>query len=160
MAESVVFPKTAVGVGDKWSHDYKANDELGQREAHADFEILASEMKGSIDTFKIKMDFSEKSGAHPIHTTGTFSVEKSSGDTIVSDNEVENLTFGGDEATMWLGKFRSERVSGSPFDAAASAASKPETKTIDDVSKVSTNCLATSRCTAKKRTGAKPSMPK
>ena len=135
VAESVVFPKTAVGVGDKWSHDYKANEELGQREAHADFEILASEMKGSIDTFKIKMDFREKSGAHPIHTTGTFSVEKSSGDTIASESEVENLTIGGDEATMWLGKFRSERVSGSPFDNAASAASKPETKTIDDVVK-------------------------
>ena len=41
VANSVIFSKTAVGVGDKWSHEYKASD-LGVHDAHADFEILAS----------------------------------------------------------------------------------------------------------------------
>ena len=134
VANSVVFPKTAVGVGDKWSHDYKASD-IGQRDAHADFEVIASETKAGVDTFKIKMEFKETSGAKPLHVTGTYSVEKSSGDTVESDATVENMAFGGADAITANGKMHSERTSGSPFDLEKSNASKPETKTIDDTVK-------------------------
>ncbi len=133
-SQSVVFPATAVGVGDKWAHEYKNDDRLGSRDAHADFEVLASEMKGTIDTFKVKMEFREKSGSHPMHTVGTFSIEKSTGDAIVSDMEIENAP-GPNENIVFNGKSHSERTSGSPFDAAASAASKSEVKTIDDIVK-------------------------
>jgi hypothetical protein len=134
VAQSLVYPAVAVGVGDKWSRDFTNDDTLGRRDAHADFEVLASEMKGAVDTFKVKMEYREKTGSHPIHTVGTFVVEKSSGDALVSDVDMENEP-GPDENTVLTGKLHSERVSGSPFDAAASAASKPETKTIDDVVK-------------------------
>jgi hypothetical protein len=134
VAQSVVYPPNAVGVGDKWSRDYKNDDTLGNRDGHADFEILSSEMKGTIDTFKIKMEFREKSGSHPIHTTGTFVVEKSSGDAIVSDIDMENEP-GPTEEIVLTGKLHSERSSGSPFDAAASAARMSEVKTIDDIVK-------------------------
>ena len=134
VADSVIFPKVAVGVGDKWSHAYKASD-IGVRDAHADFEILASEIKNGVDTFKVKMEFKETTGAKPLHAVGTFSVEKSSGDTIESDVTVENMAFGGGQNLLASGKMHSERTSGSPFDLDKSNASKPENKTIDDVVK-------------------------
>ncbi len=134
VANSVIFPKTAVGVGDKWSHDYKASD-IGQRDAHADFEVVASETKAGVDTFKIKMEFKETSGTKPLHVTGTYSVEKSSGDTVESDAVVENMAFSGADSITANGKMHSERTSGSPFDLEKSNASKPETKTIDDTVK-------------------------
>lgn len=133
VAEAVVFPNTPVGVGDKWSRDYKANETLGTVEAHADFEVLASETKSGVDTFKIKMEYREKSGTHPIHTVGVFNVEKSSGDTVFSDTSVENILIADSPA---VGRLHSERSSGSPYDNAASAASKPDAaKSIDDVVK-------------------------
>ena len=75
-----------------------------------------------MDTFKVKMEFKETSGAKPIHALGTFSVEKSSGDTIESDVTVENLAFGGGPGLFASGKMHSERTSGSPFDARTSPA--------------------------------------
>lgn len=134
VGQSVVYPATAVGVGDKWSRDFKNDDALGVRDGHADFEILSSDMRGTTDTYKIKMEFREKTGSHPIHTTGTFIIEKSSGDALVSDIEIENEP-GPDESIVMTGKLHSERSSGSPIDAAASAASKSEVKTIDDIVK-------------------------
>lgn len=137
-ATSVVFPQQPVGVGDSWSYTYQPNDKLGIRTGKADFKIDGEETVASADTFRVELSFTETFGEHPITAKGTLWVEKSSGDTVKSDLQVDNVPFGGPDApTLASGHFTSQRTEGSPLGdvktgGVASASEAPKPKTIDD----------------------------
>ena len=137
-----VFSKTAVGVGDKWSQEFKADAQMGTEAGKADFEVVAFEKSGGVDAVKIKMTYAE-TGASPNITGGGFVwVETSSGDSVVSEYDIENLPVGeGEERALIAGKMRDERTEGGLLTNAAVAKDgekKPEPKkekTIDELVK-------------------------
>ena len=119
VSNTIVFPATPIGVGDKWVHEYKADNDLGTHDAHADFEVLSADKVAGVDTLKIKMTFKEAGADTPLGTTGTYVVEKISGDTISADIEIENLKLGGDMGPAASGKIHVERTDGSLYDPTA-----------------------------------------
>ena len=123
-ATTPIFPDKAVSAGDKWSHDYKANTELGTRDAHADFELVGFEKIGDVNTAKIKIVYSE-SGSDAISVKGTVSVEVATGDPVQDDFEAQGIPFGPD-GTKATGTFHDERTDGAPY--AANQTPKPLTE--------------------------------
>lgn len=107
-----IFSDKPVGIGDKWSHVFKADSDIGIHDAKADFEVLGMEKMNGIDTVKIKMEYAETDTTPAIVAHSTIWVEKSSGDEVVSDTTVENIPFGGAAAD---GKIHQERIEGSPL---------------------------------------------
>lgn len=142
-----VFSEQPVGVGDRWSTDYKADAEIGTRAAHADYEVLAFERASGVDAVKLKVRYKETEAHPPLAVEGIVWVEKSTGDTVLRDVALENLTFGaGPMSVQASGKLHEERTEGSPLPAAGAAPAagekktdtKPEPKkdkTIDDIVK-------------------------
>lgn len=120
-ATQMWFPANAVGVGDKWSHEYKANADTGAEAGKADFEILAAEKSGGVDTFKVKMTYKETSAKEPIETKGTLWVEKTSGDSVSSEVEFDGVKILGEDGPGASGKSKSERTEGSPLKGAEQA---------------------------------------
>ncbi len=146
VSQSPVYSDKPVGVGDKWSQEIKDNDDLGIKAAKADYEVLGMEKSKGVDTVKIKMTFKENAGAAPLSVVSTLWVEKTSGDVLVADQEIENLKFGGEDGPAMSGKSHGERTEGSPLAGGATQATpggktedkKPEPKkekTIDEVVK-------------------------
>ena len=144
VASTVVFPATAVGPGDKWSHETKGDAALGTRNGKADYEVIGADKVGGVDVLKIKLTYQETEGSPALSVKGTVSVEKSSGDGVASELEYENIPFG--DKTTGSGKFTAERTGGSPLGDATKPATpgekKPETKpepkkekTIDEIVK-------------------------
>jgi hypothetical protein len=134
-----VYPDKPVGVGDKWTQEYKANDEIGTKAAKADFEILGEEKVGDTAAVKIKITYAEN-GSGGLACKGTFLVEKESGDTLSADYDVENIPFPGPGGADVLatGKVKEQRAEGGPLPNAKNVAVKEEPKkekTIDDVVK-------------------------
>lgn len=131
-----VFPAGEVGVGDKWSRDYPANADTGGQAGKAEFELLAFEKVGGVDAVKLKMSYRETQGSPALAGTGTVWVEKSSGDTIQSDMELENVPLG--PGGVASGKVHEERIAGGPLGAPTGADGKPiaaKQKTIDEIVK-------------------------
>ena len=135
VATNIVFPDKAIGVGDKWTIDYKANPDTGARAGRGDFEVLASEKVGDVDAFKIKMAFKESAGTPAIVANSTVWIEKTSGDGIKSEYDVSGVQFTANgQVTQMDGKMTGERISGTPLGGGkAAVAAKP--KTIDDIVK-------------------------
>lgn len=134
-ATSPVFPADPVGVGDKWSHTYVEDATLGTRAARADFELQALEKYAGHDAAKIRMVFKESQGSPALGATVTAWVELSTGDTLASETEVENVPFGDDTMAAYAsGKVSEQRTEGNPLGEAAAQTpasgeeKKPETK--------------------------------
>ncbi len=135
VATTPVFREQPVGVGDKWSVDYKADSDAGTRPGHADYEVLGTEKTGGTDTLKLKITYHETEGSPALTATSTVWVEKASGDTVVADTEIENLSMGmGGMTAQASGKMHDERISGSPIGGGKPAEPAKE-KTIDDIVK-------------------------
>src|SRR5579884_330425 len=148
-ATTPLLPDKPVGVGDKWSRDLKSDSDLGIKAAHADYEVLGFETLSGVETVKIKVTYQD-SEAPKMGVTGTWWLEKTSGDEVAADYEIENFTFGeesgGPSASF---KVHEERISGGLLDGkgveakpGAKSESKTETKpepkkekTIDDIVK-------------------------
>ena len=142
-ATTPVFSDKEVGVGDKWSQEFKASSDLGTRDARADYEVLALEKVGAVDCVKIKVEYAEK-GSKALTGKGTLWVERSSGDTVKADFDVEGVPFGPPQAAVAASvKLTEERTQGGPLPGSAATgatadAKKPEPKkdkTIDEVVK-------------------------
>jgi hypothetical protein len=143
MATNVLFPDKEVGVGDKWSRELKADAALGSQAGKAEFELLGFEKSAGVDSAKLKMTYAESGVTPAIHAAGTVWIELASGDTVVSDMQIDNIPFG-EGGPVASGKLRRERTEGSPIAASATAASgappaakaePPKPKTIDDIVK-------------------------
>jgi hypothetical protein len=138
IATQVIFPEKAIGPGDKWVQEYAARPDIGARTAHADFEVLAAEQSGGVECLKVKMVYRETEGKPAITITSTQWLEKSTGDAVAADMELDGLEFGppGSGAAA-KGKLRNTRTEGSPvLQAGVKAASaEKKAKTIDDTVK-------------------------
>ncbi len=136
-ATNPIFPAQPVGPGDKWTHEFKADSATGARAGKGEFEVLSFEKSpNGVDAVKIRMAYRETEGNPAIASKGTYWVERSSGDQVVSDIELENVPFGppGSNA-LASGKVKQERTEGSALGDAGSASAAPRPKTIDDVVK-------------------------
>ncbi|MBX7134070.1 MAG: zinc-dependent metalloprotease [Fimbriimonadaceae bacterium] len=122
-ATSVIFQKTPVGAGDKWSYEYKDDEKLHTHAGKANFEVLAMEKVKDIDCVKVKMTFEESSGSPRFGGTSTVWIEKASGDAIKSEFELKNIPFGEMEGASANGKGTTERISGGTLKASQSTGS-------------------------------------
>lgn len=129
---NIIFSEKAVGTGDKWSYEYKADADLGTVTATGNFEVLGFEKIGDVETVRIRMTYSE-TGSKPITSTSTQWIELASGDAVKSEFTFNNVPFGeGDMMVHASGKGTGERISGSPLASAAAGEEKAKEKTIDD----------------------------
>ncbi len=131
-ATNPVFPANEVGVGDKWSRDIPVNDQTGARAGKVEFELLAFEKAPSgVDAVKVRLTYRETATTPALGSKGTLWLEKSSGDTVNAELEIENIPFGGEQGgANASGKVRQERIAGSPLgDAPVVAATTGTTTT-------------------------------
>jgi hypothetical protein len=141
-ATTPALPTKPVGIGDKWTHEYKADTDLGIRAGAGEYEVLALEKLGNVETVKIRSSYKESEGSPALTARATVWVERSTGDTIRAETEVENVPFGdGPMAALASGKLNEERTEGNPLGESvqpAAQTTKPEPKkdkTIDDTVK-------------------------
>jgi len=137
-----VFSTKPVGMGDKWTIEIKSNPELGLEDSRSYYEVLGTDKVNGVDCIKIKMIYRETSAKSPLSSTSTIWVEKSSGDSFVSDTQVDNVQFGGKTGPLVAGKLHQTRIEGSPLGDVKAGTAAPETKpepkkerTIDEVVK-------------------------
>ncbi len=115
-ATRMIFTSTPVGPGDKWTHDFVEERELGTFTGRSQFELLGFEKAKGIECAKIKFTYAESGGPGPkITSTSAVFVERSSGDTVVADVKLENVPFGPEGAPPAKASIHQERVSGSPI---------------------------------------------
>jgi len=85
------YPATPVGVKDTWSREFRANAILGTRGAHAEFEVLGSEVVRGVDCLKVKWAYEELEGVDPMSFKGTGWFDKASGAIVKVDGLIANL---------------------------------------------------------------------
>ncbi|MCC6445686.1 MAG: zinc-dependent metalloprotease [Armatimonadetes bacterium] len=136
LSGQVVFSPNPVGVGDKWSREFKEDASLGTVAAAGDYEVLAFEKMKGVDAVKIKVSFRETGGpGRKMTLTGEAWVEKSSGDTVNAVYTIQNMPLGEEAANAppINGTIKVERTGGSPMGGVPAAEKKE--KTIEDVVK-------------------------
>ncbi len=140
-ATQIVFSANPVGVGDKWTREYKEDAEKGTPSAVAEYEVLAMEKAKGVDTAKLRYTYRESGRERNMTLEGEVWVEVASGDIVVLNLTAENFPFApSDQAPPISGKLRAERTGGSPIGGAAAAAQpteapKKKEKTIEEVVK-------------------------
>lgn len=138
VASTPIFPENPVGVGDKWTHEYKADDTLGLRPAKADFEILGMEKLGTTETVRLRMSFAE-SEANGVVLKAVFLLEKITGDILSAEYKVESYPLA--PKVIASGNVFERRTDGGPIAAsqnvqiADKSPDKPKDKTIDETVK-------------------------
>ena len=73
------IPDSAVKVGDKWTHEFKADAKTGAVAGKSEYEVLAVEKVGSFETLKVKWTFKETEGGEPASAEGTVWVDTKDG---------------------------------------------------------------------------------
>jgi hypothetical protein len=123
-----VFTDKAVGTGDKWSHEFKADADMGLHAAKGDYEILGFEKLNGADTVKVKISYQESDSSPPLGVNGTIWIEKTSGDVVAADYDIENVAFGGEKGPMASGHFHAARIEGSILGGGKPGDTKPGSK--------------------------------
>lgn len=140
-ATQLVFPSNPVGVGDKWTREYKEDAEKGTPSAVGEYELLAFEKARGVDTAKLRYTYRESGKEKNMTLQGEVWVELASGDTVALNLTVENFPFApSEQAPPISGKLRAERAGGSPVGGVAPPAQpaepgKKKEKTIEEVVK-------------------------
>jgi hypothetical protein len=140
-ATQIVFSPNPVGVGDKWTREYKEDTEKGTPNAVAEYELLALEKTKGVDTAKLRYTYRETGREKPLSLQGEVWVEVASGDIVVLQLTTENFPFSpSEQAPTFNGTLRAERTGGSPIGGSAAAAQpaeapKKKEKTIEEVVK-------------------------
>ncbi|MCS6830124.1 MAG: zinc-dependent metalloprotease [bacterium] len=140
-ATQIVFSPNPVGVGDKWSREYKEDTARGTPAATAEYELLALEKTKGVDTAKLRYTYRETGREKNLSLQGEVWVEVASGDIVVLNLQAENFPFApSDQAPTFSGSLRAERTGGSPVGGVAAAAqpaeaTKKKEKSIDEVVK-------------------------
>lgn len=132
-ATSVIFSKDPVGVGDKWSYEYKDDDKLGTKAGKASFELQGFEKAKGVDCAKIAMTFEESSGSPRFASVATVWIEIASGDAVRSEIALTNFPLGEAGGASANAKGTLERISGGPLKANQGAATPAEPKKEKDI---------------------------
>ncbi|MEZ0324970.1 MAG: hypothetical protein ACAH95_03625 [Fimbriimonas sp.] len=83
----LVDPGKLVNVGDKWTHEVKADPKLGFVAAKADYQVMAEEKVGAYDTIKIKATIKETEGTDPASSETTLWIDKKDGTTVKAETK-------------------------------------------------------------------------
>lgn len=140
-ATQIVFSSNPVGVGDKWTREYKEDTEKGTPNAVGEYELLAFEKAKGVDTAKLRYTYRETGREKNMTLQGEVWIEIASGDTVVLKYSAENFPFAPTEQAPPInGTLRAERISGSPIGGAAATAQPTEAprrrdKTVEEVVK-------------------------
>lgn len=79
---AIKIPEADIKVGEKWSHEYKADSKTGAVAGKAEYEVLAAEKVLGHDTVKIKWTYKEAEGAEPASAEGTAWISTKDGSTV------------------------------------------------------------------------------
>lgn len=93
--QTVVWPKDNVGVGSKWTNEFKADAAKGSVDGVGNYEIVAREKIGSHDCFKINFDYKESSGSDPATSKGTSWIDVATGLMVKTQSEWTNAPIAG-----------------------------------------------------------------
>jgi hypothetical protein len=119
-ANAVVFTDKAVGVGDKWTWDFKANKDLGSPDGKAEYTLVGFEEIDGVKVAKVEYKYKEANTEKMIEGSGTSWIELASGDAIKSDSKFSNAPFdAGGQMIAASGSGTSARASGTFLSAAA-----------------------------------------
>ncbi|MGQ9486889.1 MAG: zinc-dependent metalloprotease [Armatimonadota bacterium] len=140
-ATQLVFSPNPVGVGDKWTREYKEDIEKGTPSAVGEYELLAFEKVKGVDTAKLRYAYRESGREKNMTLQGEVWVEVASGDAVLLNLTAENFPFApSEQAPPINGTLRAERTGGSPVGGAPATAQpaeapKKKEKTIEEVVK-------------------------
>jgi hypothetical protein len=98
----LVDPGKQVNVGDKWTFDVKADAKTGAAAAKAEFQALAEEKVGTIDTIKVKAVVKESEGSEPASSESTIWIDKKDGSTVKTESKWVKAPFPGPTGPMIL----------------------------------------------------------
>jgi len=90
-----IAPDKAVQLGDKWEQLFKANANLGVRDAKTSFEVEKNEKLGKQDAVEVKFDYAETEGDDPISSTGHIWVNAADGSVLKLEASFTNFPFNG-----------------------------------------------------------------
>jgi hypothetical protein len=93
-ATTPVYPGKAVGVGETWTRDVKADATTGAIASTFTCEVLAFEKAEGVDTVKVKMTYLEADSAAGLKSTGTYWIDRTTGDQVKAEVTVANLPLG------------------------------------------------------------------
>jgi hypothetical protein len=98
----LVDPGKQVNIGDKWSHEVKADTKTGTVAAKAEFQAIGEEKVGAFDTIKIKATVKETEGAEPASSESTIWIDKKDGSTVKTESKWTKAPFPGPSGPMIL----------------------------------------------------------
>ncbi|MBV6491371.1 MAG: hypothetical protein KJZ62_06045 [Fimbriimonadaceae bacterium] len=87
---ALILPGTPLKVGDRWSHDFKADPKTGQREAKSEYEVLERTNLGSAQTMVVGYKFAEVGGDSPATATGKFWINVVDGTLVKLSADLKN----------------------------------------------------------------------
>jgi hypothetical protein len=116
-AFQIMFSDKPVGVGDKWSYEFKEDKKAGTLPGTAEFELVGFEKVNNVSCAHIKGSYRAKEGDAKLTATGETWIEVASGDAVRGEYKLDNIQFGPEDAGAppATGTFRMTRVSGSPI---------------------------------------------
>lgn len=102
---SFVFPDKPVSVGDSWKRVKKASKELKTMDSEATYTYDGDETIGKWKCYRIKFDYKETSGEHPLSNSGTDWISMDDGSIVKSVTKAMNFEyspgmFGNSASTM------------------------------------------------------------
>ncbi|HSI71757.1 MAG TPA: hypothetical protein VK934_01155 [Fimbriimonas sp.] len=108
-----IEPGKPVNIGDKWSHEIKADEKTGAVAAKADYTVLGEEKVGSVDTIKIKCTVSETAGDQPASSDVTVWIDKKDSTMVQAETKVKQAPFATPAGTFALdGTLKMTRIEG------------------------------------------------
>lgn len=91
----MTYPAKPLKAGDTWTRETKADEKLKLPASKATFTYVGREkFSDKFDTFKIKFDYAELSGATPMTATGTFWILASDGALMKTEYSMKNAEVG------------------------------------------------------------------
>lgn len=131
-----VFSDSPVGIGDSWTHSFKADPDLGTKNATASYKFEGREKIGNVEVAKLSFRYSDSGSAPNASASGTHWVELANGDSVRTEFKFSDLSLADSEMSIvGSGTGSGERASGGPHAAATEEDEKPKEKTVEEVVK-------------------------
>lgn len=87
---ALILPGNPLKVGDRWSHEFRADPKTGQREAKTEYEVLERVSVGAAQTMVIGYKFAEVGGDTPASATGKLWINVVDGTLVKLSAELKN----------------------------------------------------------------------
>ncbi|MCW5934888.1 MAG: zinc-dependent metalloprotease [Fimbriimonadia bacterium] len=132
-AFEIIFPDKPVGVGDKWSHEFKENKDLKVLSGLSEYELVGFEKVSNVNCAHIKVSYKATDDIK-LTATGDAWVELSSGDMVKADMKLDNLPFGPADSDVPPAKatITIQRTEGSPYPEDSKTTTSEQTPKPDD----------------------------